>query len=141
MNWPKRNELTKVHGGAQKVSSIHQDLDVGTTCAALIPYLKGHDLTVYTHGMHHITELNKHGIITYLLSGLFKPKTYAVVGALTLKYLEDISFDIAFTGFNGYDKSFGFLALDEQDDVVTNKVIERSNKVCFLADKTKFGSR
>ena len=111
MNWPKRNELTKVHGGAQKVSSIHQDLelsfrnsqnlkakqkitnkandkivngisvylDVGTTCAALIPYLKGHDLTVYTHGTHHITELNKHGITTYLLSGLFKPKTYAAV--------------------------------------------------------------
>ena len=52
---------------------------MGTTCAALIPYLKGHDLTVYTHGTHHITELNKHGITTYLLSGLFKPKTYAAV--------------------------------------------------------------
>ncbi|NMB18053.1 MAG: hypothetical protein GX984_01165 [Erysipelothrix sp.] len=52
-----------------------------------------------------------------------------------------MTFDIAFTGFNGYDKSFGFLALDEQDDVVTNKVIERSNKVCFLGDRTKFGTR
>ena len=28
MNWPKRNELIKVHGGAQKVSSIHQDLEL-----------------------------------------------------------------------------------------------------------------
>lgn len=169
----ERNELIKVHGGAEKVGSIHQDLelsfrnnqnlkakqriarnasskivngssvylDAGTTCAALIPYLKGHDLTVYTHGMHHISELNRNGITTYLLGGMFKPKTYAVVGALTLKYLEDISFDVAFIGFNGYDKSFGFSTPDEQEAVVKEKIIERSNKVYFLGDRTKIGSR
>ena len=116
-------------------------LDAGTTCSAVIPFLSQKDIIVYTHGIHHVQELQKHNIETYVLGGKIKRKTHAAIGALTLKYLEHMSFDVAFIGFNAYDNDFGYTTPDDQEAFIKEKIIAQSDKVLFLGDKTKFNRR
>lgn len=116
-------------------------LDAGSTCAVLIPYLEGKDLRVYTHGVHHLDALLHHNIETYLIGGKLKATTLAVVGSLSQRYLEDMSFDLAFIAFNAYHDDFGYSTPDESEAMMKAAVIRQSKQVYFLGDQSKFGQR
>ena len=104
----------------------------------MIPYLKGYDITVYTHGLHHVEALSQLGIKTYVIGGLVKADTLASVGGMSLEILGRLSFDLAFMGFNGLDDDFGYSTPDELEASVKKKIIEQSEEVYFMGDKSKF---
>ncbi len=113
-------------------------LDAGSTIHGLIPYLKDHNLVVYTHGIHHIDALSQLDIKTYIIGGFLKSDTLASVGGMSLEILNRLSFDVAFIGFNGLDKEFGYSTPDELEASMKRKIIEQSKNVYFLGDASKF---
>lgn len=116
-------------------------LDAGSTCSFLIPYLSEQDVQVYTHGVHHIEDLVQHGIESYLIGGKIKETTRAAVGSLSRRYLEDLSFDLAFVAFNAYHDDFGYSTPDEEEAMMKATVIQQSDKVYFVGDHTKMNLR
>lgn len=138
----RENKSQKQHI-AKKASEYIEDgqvvyLDAGSTTHRLIPYLKNRNITVFTHGVHHLEELAKHGIKTHLVGGVLKEKTQATIGSTTLIYLSQFRFDVAFMGANAVDSHFGFMTPDVAEGMVKKKVIEQSDKVFILADFSKF---
>lgn len=113
-------------------------LDAGTTTHCLIPYFEDYNLTVFTHGVHHIESLAKLGIKTHLIGGSVKEDTLAAVGASTLIYLSQFRFDIAFMGTNAVDIHHGFMTPDINEAMVKQKIIEQADEVYILADTSKF---
>ncbi|CAM3455533.1 DeoR/GlpR transcriptional regulator [Erysipelothrix sp. HDW6B] len=120
-------------------SSIY--LDAGTSTSLVIPYLENKNVTVFTHGLHHIEMLNKYNIDTYIIGGHLKTKTLATVGSLSIKYLERMNFDIALIGFNALDSEFGYSTPDEMEAMIKATIIKHSNVVYFLGDESKFGRK
>ncbi len=113
-------------------------LDAGTTVHCIIPYLKDYDVTVYTHGIHHLEALSALEIKTFVIGGFLKINTLASVGGMSLEILDNLSFDLAFMGFNGLDSEFGYSTPDELEASVKRKIIKQSREVYFLGDKSKF---
>lgn len=128
---------------AEKASEFIQDnktiyLDAGSSVHALIPYLKDKECIVYTHGMHHLEALSKLGVKTYVIGGYLKSNTLASVGGMSLDILSNLSFDLAFMGFNGLSLDYGYSTPDELEASVKKKIIAQSNSVLFLGDQSKF---
>lgn len=116
-------------------------LDAGTTCSAIIPYLNGKNIIVYTHGIHHLEELLESQIETHLIGGKVKNTTLATVGSLSYRYLKDMSFDLAFVGFNAYHDNFGYSTPDENEAILKEIIIQQSKQVYFVGDKSKLGKK
>ncbi len=57
---------------------------------------------------------------------------------MSLEILDNLSFDLAFMGFNGLDSEFGYSTPDELEASVKRKIIKQSREVYFLGDKSKF---
>ena len=61
-------------------------LDAGTTILAMFPYLKEKPITVVTNGLPQLDALLETDIPSYLLGGLAKKRTKAVVGSLLHRF-------------------------------------------------------
>lgn len=116
-------------------------LDAGSSSSALIPYLQNKDITVYTHGVHHIQELAKIGLKVHLIGGDIKKETLACIGSATLSYLSQFRFDIVFLGTNAIDPEFGHSTPDVNEAMVKQLLIKNSELSVVLADSSKFDSK
>lgn len=117
-------------------SSVY--LDAGSSVHAMIPYLKGMNVKVITHGVHHIEQLAAHKIPCYLIGGEVKPSTLASLGSGALQAISKMTFDIAFMGTNAIDPEFGFSTPDTEEAAIKARIIEQSETVYVLADASKF---
>ncbi len=113
-------------------------LDAGSTVHNIIPYLKDYKVTVYTHGIHHIEALSQLDVKTFVIGGLLKTNTLATVSGMSLDILSNLSFDLAFVGFNGLDLDYGYSTPDELEASVKKMVVKQSSKVYFVGDSSKF---
>jgi DeoR family fructose operon transcriptional repressor len=113
-------------------------LDAGSTVKEMIDYLPDKNIVVVTNGYMHVTELLKKGITTYLIGGLIKQTTNAMIGRGALSSLEHYRFDKCFLGVNGIHPDFGFTTPDQEEAVVKQKAIALSREAYILADETKF---
>lgn len=131
---------------ARKASEYVKDgmsvyLDAGSTVSAIIPYLQGKNLTIYTHGVHHIQNLAKYGLNVHFIGGDLKPETLACVGSSTVLYLKQFSYDLAFLGTNAYDENEGYSTPDVNEAMIKKAVISNSSLSFILADTSKLGKR
>lgn len=113
-------------------------LDAGSSVQLVIPYLKGKDIKVYTHGIHLVSELIKYDIACYLIGGDVKPSTLATVGALSLESLARFHFDVAFIGTNAIDLDFGCSTPDEGEAAMKRLIVKAADYPYVLCDHTKF---
>ncbi|GGB68161.1 DeoR/GlpR family DNA-binding transcription regulator [Fictibacillus barbaricus] len=113
-------------------------IDAGTTTLKMIPYLKDKDITVVTNAISHLDLLTEYEIKTYLIGGLVKPKTKALVGSGALNSLRTYRFDKVFLGINGIHLDAGFTTPDPEEAAVKQLAISLSQKTFVLADHTKF---
>ncbi len=116
-------------------------LDAGTSTYAMIEYLKDKKLTVVTNSVYHLQKLVHHKIHTYILGGVVKHSTHAIVGGAALEQLQKYSFDACFIGCNGIDHNFGISTADESEAILKNKALANSKHKYILADISKFGHR
>lgn len=112
-------------------------LDAGSTIIEMIPYLPN-DIVVVTNGMMHLQLLLERNIKTYLLGGLVKPSTRALVGRDAISSLEHYRFDKCFMGVNGIHPQFGFTTPDQEEAAIKKLAMTLSREAYVLSDDSKF---
>lgn len=115
-------------------------LDAGTSTAAMIPLLRGKNVTVVTIGVDNASMLADYGIKTILLGGTVKPLTKAVIGAEAVRELSQYRFNVAFLGTNGVHAIYGTTTPDPEEAAVKRVAAAQSAKSVVLADSSKFGA-
>ncbi|WP_010677314.1 DeoR/GlpR family DNA-binding transcription regulator [Bacillus timonensis] len=128
---------------AKYASKLIQDgdsiyMDAGTTTQELIPFLDQKELTVVTNGFNLIEPLLEKGITTYLIGGVVKPQTKALIGSRALSSLNLYRFDKCFLGVNGIDLKFGFTTPDPEEALIKQTAMGLAKESFILADHTKF---
>lgn len=140
-------KITKHHSEKQQIAflaaSLVQDgdcifIDAGSTTYEMIPFLNQKDIIVVTNGLTHLQALNKHHIKTYVLGGLMKHQTGAVVGAGALQNLQQYRFDLCFIGANGISLTDGFTTPDPEEAAIKQTTLNLSRKRYVLVDHSKF---
>lgn len=113
-------------------------IDAGTTTVKMIDSLKESKAVFATNGIDCAKKLMDAGLISYILGGILKHGTGAIVGALTLRELEKFNFTKAFLGINGISEPQGFTTPDTEEAAVKTKAAEQSYLTYILADSSKF---
>ncbi|MGM0844872.1 MAG: DeoR/GlpR family DNA-binding transcription regulator [Bacillota bacterium] len=129
---------------AKAAASYIQDgdsifLDAGTTTQQMISFLEQKKLTVVTNGTNLIEPLLQKGISTYLLGGMVKGSTRAIIGRAALQTLKTYRFDKCFIGTNGVDLDYGYTTPDPEEALIKQMAIELSQEGFVLADHSKIG--
>jgi DeoR family transcriptional regulator, fructose operon transcriptional repressor len=113
-------------------------LDAGSTVMEMIEYLPKKEIVVVTNGVMHLPFLLEKEIPTFLIGGLAKAKTNALIGRGALLSLDQYRFDKCFMGVNGIHVQFGYTTPDPEEAMIKQKAISLSREVFVLADNTKF---
>lgn len=114
-------------------------LDAGTTTLAMIPFIKANNITVVTNGLSHIEALVSKRIKSYLLGGMMKMHTKAVIGSIALQNMDNFRFDRCFLGANGVDPEMGYTTPDPEEALVKRRAHQLSATSYVLADSSKIG--
>ena len=94
-NIQQKNTVARLAAQVEDGESIY--LDAGTTTLAMIPFIDAKDVTVVTNGLSHIEALVSKRIKSYLLGGMMKIHTKAVIGSIALQNMDNFRFDRAFS--------------------------------------------
>ena len=113
-------------------------LDAGSTTFNMIPYLKDKQITVVTNAITHANELANLNVPTFILGGMIKATTKAIINTTALQQLETMQFDRCFIGTNAIHPTFGFETPDMEEANIKSIAIQHSRDVFVLADHTKF---
>lgn len=112
-------------------------LDSGSTILEMIPHLPN-NIVVVTNGIMNVPLLLEKNIKTYIIGGLVKPSTKAMIGRDAEKSLEHYRFDKCFIGVNGIHPQFGFTTPDQEEAAIKQHAIILSRESYVLADQSKF---
>lgn len=113
-------------------------IDAGTTTEILAEMITDKSVTVVTNGISHAKILAAKGITTFLLGGMLKQTTEAVVGEEAIRSLNKYNFTKGFFGTNGIGISNGFSTPEDREAILKENAMSRSKEVFILADKSKF---
>ena len=102
-------------------------LDAGTTVLRMVDYLAGSKATFVTTGISCARRLVRKGLRAYVVGGLLKPGTEAIVGGPALDFMGNYNFTKAFT------------TPDTEEACIKAKAVERAYMTYVLADASKFG--
>lgn len=130
---------------ASEAAALIQDdalvfLDAGTTTGAMIPLLRGKNITVVTPGVDNASLLADYGVKTILLGGSVKPLTKAVIGAEAVRSLGQYRFNLAFLGANAVHAKYGATTPDPEEAATKRVAAQQSAQAIVLADTSKFGA-
>ena len=114
-------------------------LDAGTTTLHMVEYLDASRATFVTNGVACARRLVEKGLRAYVLGGLLKPRTEAVVGGVALEMMANYNFTKAFLGTNGISMQRGYTTPDTEEACIKEKAVQRAFASYVLADSTKFG--
>ncbi|MDM5155899.1 DeoR/GlpR family DNA-binding transcription regulator [Bacillus sp. DX1.1] len=113
-------------------------LDAGSTTFEMIPYLINKEVTVVTNGLMHIEALVEHNIRAYLLGGMMKSQTKALIGAMAQESMQHYRFDTCFLGANGVHEQLGYTTPDPEEALLKKTALTLANESYFLIDESKF---
>lgn len=139
VNVPQKQKIAELASGLVRGGEAIY-LDAGTTTLAMIPFLKGKSITVVTNGLPQIEALLEADIPSYLLGGLAKKSTKALVGSLALDNLDRFRFDRCFLGTNGVHPDAGYTTPDPEEAALKRRASELSSLTYMLADSSKIGN-
>ena len=88
--------------------------------------------------MAHARTLAQKGCKVFLLGGLLRPETEAIIGAAALYSLQQYNFTKAFLGANGVALDAGFTTPDPEEAAVKATAVRRAKEAWFLVDDSKF---
>ncbi|PGC29613.1 DeoR family transcriptional regulator [Bacillus pseudomycoides] len=113
-------------------------LDAGSTTFEMIPYLIEKEVTVVTNGLMHIEALVENNIRAYLLGGMMKSRTKALIGAMAQESMQQYRFDKCFLGANGVHELLGYTTPDPEEALLKKRALTLANEGYFLIDESKF---
>lgn len=115
-------------------------IDAGTTTLKLAEYVSEAGATYVTNGVVHGRILADKGLKVYVLGGLLKPSTEAIVGVGAVNSLRQYNFTKAFMGVNGIALAQGFTTPDPEEALIKTEAMRRAYMTYVLADHTKFNT-
>ncbi|MBK7134592.1 MAG: DeoR/GlpR transcriptional regulator [Bacteroidales bacterium] len=74
-----------------------------------------------------------------LLGGLYQQESESMVGKITKACLDQINFDKAFIGIDGYTSIAGFTLRDLFRAEISSYIIKKSTNTTIISDSSKFG--
>ena len=80
------------------------------------------------------------GLRTYVLGGVIKPGTLAVIGSQAVADIKKYNFTKTFLGTNGIAVEPGFTTPDPEEAMVKAAAAARARETWVLADSSKFGT-
>lgn len=114
-------------------------IDAGTTTEKMIEYLDKKNVTYITNGITHAKKLIQKGFDAYVIGGLLRPSTEAVIGDAAIQAVQRYNFTKCFMGTNGVDIERGFTTPDIGEAAIKTAVMKKAYVSFVLADHTKFG--
>lgn len=113
-------------------------LDAGTTTGWMIDFLEKKNVTYVTNGITHARRLIERGFSVFMIGGLLRPASEAVVGEAAIEAILRFNFTKCFMGAKGLDAERGFTTLDISEAAVKTAVMKKAGCTYMLADHTKF---
>ena len=115
-------------------------LDAGSTVMHMADCIQSSKATFVTNSIECVQRLPRRGLRTYVLGGVLKSGTLAVIGGSAIEGLKKYNFTKAFLGINGIAIGPGFTTPDPEEAMVKAAAASRSRKTFILADSSKFGA-
>ncbi len=141
-NGIKIKEKTALSKAAVKLIE-HDDIvfiDSSTTTLPIVSFLKERkDITVITNGLQVLNALRNTNVRVYCVGGSMIQNSYAFVGKISERILEQFSIDIMF--FSSYSVSEAGIISDysEVETDTRRAALRQSRKKVFLCDNEKIG--
>lgn len=115
-------------------------LDAGSTVMHMVDYIPTVRATFVTNSVECIQRLPRRGLRTYVLGGVLKPGTLAIIGGEAMEGLKKYNFTKAFLGTNGIAVDPGFTTPDPEEAMVKATAAAHARETWVLADSSKFGT-
>ena len=130
---------------ARKVATLVNDgetilIESGSTNALLARELIKKDVTIITTNIYIARQFRKEKQArVIILGGLYQHESESLVGKITKECIDQINFDKAFIGIDGYTSKTGFTLRDLFRAEISSYIIKRSKEVFIVSDSSKFG--
>lgn len=112
-------------------------LDVGSTTGCLAEVLAVRRVNIYTSSLKIAVQLAEQTASVYVPPGKIRGTEPSIIGSRAVRYLSQLSFDIAFIGVSGISER-GFFDYSLDDSEVKQGLIAHSRKRVVLLDSSKF---
>lgn len=110
----------------------------GSTCYALVQKMPDIRLNVFTDGLLIANELRSFKYVKVtLLGGTLDKDGARTTGPMVQEALNNMSFDCAFIGVDGYHPQRGFIHYMEHTAAICRQLTKRSDQVVALMDASK----
>ena len=113
-------------------------IDAGTTTEYMIEYITAKDATFVTNALSHAVGLARKGFKVYIIGGLIKSVTEAIIDSEAIISLSKYNFTKGFFGTNGLSSDRGFTTPDVREADIKNFAMRRCAKKFVLCDSSKF---
>jgi DeoR/GlpR family transcriptional regulator of sugar metabolism len=102
--------------------------------------LKKKNVTIITTNVYIARQFRKNDKSrVILLGGIYQNESESLVGKITKICLDQINFNKAFIGIDGYTKTTGFTQRDLLRAEIASHIVSKSCDVCLVSDSSKFG--
>ena len=115
-------------------------LDAGSTVMHMVDHIQAVRATFVTNSVECAQRLPRRGLRTYVLGGVLKPGTLAIIGGEAMEGLKKYNFTKAFLGANGIAVGPGFTTPDPEEAMVKAAAAAHARQTWVLADSSKFGA-
>jgi|PlaIllAssembly_1097288.scaffolds.fasta_scaffold385837_1 DeoR/GlpR family transcriptional regulator of sugar metabolism len=130
---------------ARKLSLLVHDgetilIESGSANALLARELQKKNVTIITTNIYIARQLrtNQRARII-ILGGLYQHESESLVGKITRICIDQVNFDKAFLGIDGYTAETGFTLRDMHRAEISSYIIRKSKEVFIVSDSSKFG--
>ncbi|HJZ39458.1 MAG TPA: DeoR/GlpR family DNA-binding transcription regulator [Bacteroidales bacterium] len=131
---------------ARKVSTYVNEgetilIESGSVNALLARELVGlKKVTIITTNVYIARQFRKNEQANIIiLGGIYQHESESMVGKITKVCIDQINFDKAFIGIDGYTEETGFTQRDLFRAEISSHIIKRSGEVFVVSDSSKFG--
>lgn len=139
LHTPEKQRIARYAAGL-----IHDDdvvyLDAGSTVMHMVEHIQATRATFVTNSVECVQRLPRRGLRAYVLGGVLKPGTLAIIGGEAMEALKKYNFTKAFLGTNGIAVGPGFTTPDPEEAMVKAAAAARARETWVLADSSKFGT-
>ena len=130
---------------ARKVAMYVKDgetilIESGSANALLARELLKKYVTIITTNVYIARQFRKHDQARIIiLGGLYQHESESLVGKITKTCIDQINYDKAFIGIDGYTSKTGFTLRDLFRAEISSHIIKKSREVFIVTDSSKFG--
>ena len=125
-------------GASLKNDGVFVYIDAGPTPEYMIEYITAKDATFVTNALSHAVGLARKGFKVYIIGGLIKSVTEAIIDSEAIISLSKYNFTKGFFGTNGLSSDRGFTTPDVREADIKKFAMRRCAKKILLFDLSKF---